>query len=340
MKHHAFTISLFGLFLLGTVQGAQAATVNATSDLNMLHSYTVNSGSVPAGVRLSLLAGALALGENAASSVDDPTAINSTIPFAQVANPFTDPPIPYIAQRVDRSTINGGLDGSQAQYDMSATSVDDPDANPLDTSIVERTVDTSGAARVFLSAGDVAASAHSDFLLDRGFSFVNESGESVSFNITGEVTASFLASHDGMDGFARASGNLFLEFADMIGTQVDYLPLAPYLRTIEDGDAGASVTEQLVTSGGAFDGFNFSAATTAIADGSDTTASFDASFRYMFRVQMDPGARFNLMTGARQANAVEYTPQLSPVPLPASLPVLGSAFLMLAAIRVRRRKRG
>lgn len=125
-----------------------------------------------------------------------------------------------------------------------------------------------------------------------------------------------------------------------VGTQVDYLPLAPYLRTIADGDAGASVTEQLVTSSGAFDGFNFFAATTAIADGTDTTASFDASFRYMFRVQMDPGARFNLMTGARQANAVEYTPQLSPVPLPASLPVLGSAFLMLAAVGVRRRKRG
>ena len=63
--------------------------------------------------------------------------------------------------------------------------------------------------------------------------------------------------------------------------------------------------DHVAESSGALDGFNFSAATTAIADGTDTTASFDASFRYIFRVQMDPGARFNLMKGARQANAAE-----------------------------------
>ena len=216
---------------------------------------------------------------------------------------------------------------------MTATSVDDPDANSFDTSIVERTVDSTGAARAEITTDPVDAAANASYLLERGFTFENTSDRTVPFNIVGNVEAALLTRHDGSDGFARASANLFLEFEDLVGTTINYLPLSPYLRTIEDDDPGATVTESLVTSDGAFDGFNFSVATSAIGDGGDTVASFDGGFRYLFQVEMAPGASFDMFTGLRQANAVEVSPEVSPVPLPAGISMLLSALFGLAGWR-------
>jgi hypothetical protein len=336
MKHTVITLPIVATALWSSV--AWAAPISATSELEMFHRYTVNSGSVPTGLRINNLFGSLILESSATSNVDDPGASTTNIPFVQVGNPFSDPATPYIAQRIDSTTINAGTEGSQSSYDLTLTAVDDPDANPADTSIVDRTVDTTGSARASITTAPVSADALSSYDVERGYTFENESDESIAFNIVGTVTASFLASYDGLDGFARASGSLFLEFQDLVGTEINYLPIAPYLRSIEDDAPGAFVSESLVTSNGAFNGFNFTAGASAIGDGGDTDASFDATFRYLFQVQMDAGASFNLITGNNQVNGVEYTPVIAPVPVPASLPILGTALLAFAALK-RRAKR-
>lgn len=331
MKPIVFSFSIFASLASGM---AIAAPISADSDLMLFHDYTVNSGSVPQGLSFNIVPGTLVLSSSADSQVDDPAAsqINST--SAQVGNAFATPPIPFLANRLNRTTINAGAEGAEASYNVSITQRDDPDADPLETSIVERTVDVNGSARAGISSAPIAADAMSQFENARGYSFENTTNSMIAFNIVGEVRASLSADYNGEDGFARASGTLFLRFEDLMGASVSFLPISPYSRTIDDSDPGASITESLMI-GSSFGGFDFSASATALGNGGDTSANFDATFRYLFGVSIDAGGSLVMRTGHTQVNAVEYNPVPGVVPLPAGIPLLCTTFIGLAMLRRR-----
>ena len=316
---------------------AISAPVSANSELSLFHRYTVNSGSVPDAVRLSSLPGTLVLDADIGTAVDDPDAENTNSVNTVIGNPFSEPPVPFSSTRTDETVLPGGAEGAFAAYDVEIISVDDPDANPFDTSIVDRTVNNSGSVQAEITSGPVGAEGSAFFNNERGYLFENVSDSLVSFNIVGDVRASFLSSYDGSDGFARASGTLFSEFGAHSGATVSYLPLAPYLRTITEEGGTAQVTENLVTSGDGFDGFLFSAATSAAGGADAAEAALDVTFRYLFSISLDPGGSVELLTGFRQRNAVEYTPAPAPVPLPASFSFLlaGLAGLGIARRRIR-----
>ncbi|WP_298837948.1 VPLPA-CTERM sorting domain-containing protein [uncultured Roseobacter sp.] len=330
MKAHVFSASAIAALCAGT---AFAAPISADSALTLYHSYTVNSGSAPAAVRISTLPGSLVLQSDLASTVDDPTATNTTSVNTVIGNPFADPVVPFSSERTDETTLPGGSEGSAAAYSVEITAVDDPEADPFVTSIVERTINNSGSASAEITSDPVAAAARASFRNERGYLFENTSDALVSFNIAGDVRASFLSTYDGTDGFSRASGTLFSEFGSGIGAEVGYLPLAPYLRTITEEGEGAMVAETLATSGEGFDGFVFSAATSAPGTGSPVEAALDVTFRYLFSISLEPGGSLEMRTGFRQFNAVEYAPGPSPVPLPASLSFLLAGLVGLGVAR-------
>ncbi|WP_300037718.1 VPLPA-CTERM sorting domain-containing protein [uncultured Roseobacter sp.] len=330
MKAYVLSLSSIAVLSAGT---AFAAPISADSDLRLYHSYVLNSGSVPQGIRLSVLPGSLEISGGAESSVDDPTATNSVTTDVVVGNPFSDPPLPYSASRSDQTTLPGGTEGAGSSFDVEVTAIDDPDADPFETSIIERTVRNSGSARAGITSEPVAAAAHSNYAITRGYLFENLSDDLISFNIVGDVRASFSAGYDGVDGFARTSGTIFNEFGNGVGAEIGYLPLAPYLRTVtEEGDS-AAVAENLITGS---DGFMFSAATGATGTGGENTAALDVTWRYLFSISLDPGGSLEMLTGFRQRNAVEYMPQPAQVPLPASLAFLLAGMAGLGVLRQRR----
>jgi len=305
-----------------SASAAGAAPISAFSNLDMVHRYTVNSGSVPTGINLGNLPGSLTIAGGADSFVDDPAATNTETSSAVVGNPFTNPVIPFSADRTDITSFSPGFEGAGSQYNIRVTAEDDPDANPALTSITRRAVETIGAAAAVMPSVAAEATASAFYRSERGYYFENTTDALISFNIIGEVAASFSSSYDGIDGLARATGRLYNRFENGVGATISYLPLSPYLTTTEDADPGATVVQNLIANDS---GFDFSASTTAIGSGPLTEASFDADFRYRFGVSLAPGGRVELVTGFAQANAVEYVPTLTAVPLPASVLFLLSA---------------
>ena len=83
MKHAIPKLTTLALLWSGA---AFAAPVLGLSELEILHDYTVNSGSVPEGIRLSIRPGSLELSGAAASSVDDPGAVTVDTPFVQISD--------------------------------------------------------------------------------------------------------------------------------------------------------------------------------------------------------------------------------------------------------------
>ena len=319
--------------LTGWGAAALAAPVNAVSELALFHAFTINDGSKPEGV--SLRRGSFDAARAISTSVDDGSAVTTSMPFAQVGIPFHDPPVPVIRRRVDRTTINGGLEGSQAQYDLEITETDDPDLVPNEFAPIERVVETTGAARIFLAGDAVGAAAESDYLIERTHLFENPGNATIAFDIVGDVLANLTVGHDGPTGLAQASGRLSLGFADVADTAITFVPLTPYQPVIDDADAGALVMETLTTG---TEGFDFGFSASVMADGTSPVAGFEGGFRYLFQVRMDPGARFRMISGFEQNKIAAFAPIVAVVPAPDSLPLLlavlaGACVLSRRAVR-------
>jgi hypothetical protein len=254
----------------------------------------------------------------------------------QIGNPFATPVVPYIAQRARSLDTPGGDAFARAQYDISATSVDDPDANPLLTSITERTLDFGGRSLLAQDTGFDTSEASSGYNLERGYTFTNTTSDLISFNIVGQMTADMGASVSGANGTARSFGRMFTEFAPSDGVEITFLGLSPYLRTTLEDDAGAISEDQLLTGS---DGIYFSATNLATGDGTDTNAAFSMSYRYIFMISMEGGSTLNMLSGARMATGAVYDGVTAPVPLPASLAFGLLGLASLAGLRRAARRR-
>lgn len=331
------TLCLTAAIMAVSVGHAQAAPVSATSGLDITHNYIINGGNVPQGIRLSVVPGALDISSNVASTVDDPASDTAESQNVVIGDPFATPAVPFTAVRTRITTAPPSDNLAAAGYAVEATSIDDPDANPFDTSITERRIDNSGGAQLSSSTGDVALAGSSRFMIERGYQFENTSNDLISFNLIGQMTADMSASADGFGTQARTAAFMDIVFADAVGVNISYLALTPYLPNITETGPGASVTQSLF---GDDTGLTFSSVISATGSDVPSEGLFDMTFRYRFGVSMQAGASVSFLTGFNQSNGVNYTvpaPQPPAVPLPASLPfLLVGLSAMFAAGRLRR----
>ena len=330
MKLFPISLSLVAAF---TATTSLAVPIYAISEFEMSHSFVINNGNSPEGITINNLASTLVIESEANSAVDDPAATQTTTNNFVVGNPFSDPVVPVQSQRDVVTTLPGLTEGALARYEYSIRAEDDPD--PAEFDLTRRSFEQSGAAVARIETDPIAASGFSSHLGGRDFRFDNTTDQHISFNISGMFDAALSASYTGEDGFARASGGFEMLFDVGAGSNVNYFPIAPYNRSIEDSAPGASISEQLLLNSGGIMGINFGASATAIGDGGETVASFEGDSRYIFGISLDAGASLLMHTRFRQANAVEYTPQpvVPPVPLPASLPLFIAGILTFAGLR-------
>ncbi|WP_272004710.1 VPLPA-CTERM sorting domain-containing protein [Roseovarius sp. ZX-A-9] len=322
--------SVLATLLLATA--VQATPISAFSELEVSHSFVINNGSSPEGIDISFGPNALIIDNDATTFVDHPSGNAVDDSEVVIGNQFSDPPLAAERSWLSTTILPNGTEGALAHYHTTILTEDDPDDDNSD--ITRRSVHQVGEANAVITSDPIAASAASFERSARSYLFTNTTNDLISFNIAGQFDASLGAQYTGIDGFARASAGIELLFSPSNGAEVSYFPISPYLTTIEDTAPGAVAAEQLLIDTG---GLTFSASTSAIGDGGTTTALLDAEIRYIFGLSLAPGATVVMDAGFSQANAVDYTPRapMTPVPVPATLPLLLSGLVGFAALRRR-----
>jgi hypothetical protein len=291
--------------------------VSATSELNMSHSFLINSGNSPEGIDIFNLSSTLIIDSDYISTVDDAGFANNRTQNFQVGNPFSDPPLPVLSTGNDTSVNLATGEVAAAGYSYSITSEDDPSDENFD--ITSRDITQSGMAVIELVDNLVEASASSSHVGGRSFRFDNVTNDVISFNISGLFEADMSASYDGEGGYAQTFGGFDMLFDLGVGAMINYFPVAPYLLDINDDDPGAFVSELFLANSGGINGISFGGSATATGDGSDTLAELFAQSRYVFTLTLDGGASVLMETGFRQSNAVIYDPQVNDVSAPGTL---------------------
>lgn len=309
---------------------AQAAIIaEATSELEYRHSYLINNGSVPQGIRLSSVPQSLSIAGGAQSTVDEGSAINEEGFEVQVGNPFLTPPLPYEARRNNRTTLNAGAEGAQSDYDISALSVYDQDTLPIVASTIQRDIENSGAAEVVLSSQAVAAEAESFYNITRGYRLENISNQRQRFSIVGDVSFDLFSQYEGMGGFADTAMSLFTLFENVMGVNATLDLTSFYDPNIVESNANASVFERLTTNEPNLGGFLLSTSALAEGGGDVSTASISESFSYRLLIEMDVGSSFEFFTGFSQRNTAIFDPQSINVSSPTALILFGFSALIL-----------
>jgi hypothetical protein len=317
------------------VAGPLAATpIQAVTGLTLTHSFLVDGGDLPMGLDMRQQPIEQEIG--AESAVDDPTATPDETSFVQVGNSVSDPPLPFLATRLNRTLLPGAMEGAQAEYGVEILARADPNAGQ---SQVERTETRSGGAQAVITSSPVDASAESRFFNSRPFRFENTTRGDISFNIAGQFEGFVSALYDGDDGLARSFGSMSLRFLPSLGAEVTYLALSSYLTDLDEDGPAAFAMETLETDNPDFAGFTVTASATAFGAGALSAASVSVAQSYLFAITLAPGATLEMRSTTSQFSRVSYTPgreQIPPVPLPAPAALLLVGLSTLVAVRRRR----
>ena len=310
---------------------AQAAPVTVFSQLSLESTFVVNSGNPIPGALVRGNQGPITVSGAASSSVDAVDTNESVISAAQVGNPFSDPPLPFLSSRTDATSLQGSpLEGAQGSFDVATTQ----SANISTGQVLNRTIDTAGSASILFATDTIDASGLSFFDFGRPFLVENTSNASVAFDISGFFTADLFAEVSGAGGFARSRLEYILSFEETVGATVTYSEIIPFTELVEDTALGAVVTQSFATND---NGFLFYADAVSDSENGGGLASTAAGAGYRFSVELDAGVSFFMTEGWRQRNEVAIRQQdtLTPVPLPAGGLMLLSAFGGLAGFRLR-----
>lgn len=330
--------TVISVVLAAAVTGsvAQAAPIDARSQLSLTHTWLLNSGNVPGGISVENLSNTLVIDTDISTMIDDPAANEVLSQNFVVGNPFSDPIVPVQSNGLSTTAVNGNADFAIASYNYEIAVEDDPEDGVFD--ITRRDIDQEGLARVNMQVNQVDGTAISSHVGGRSFRFVNETNDLISFNLTGLFEAELSASVDGAPGIARTSGGFGLVFDVGQGAEITYFPVAPYLSTRTETGLGAEVSDLFLANSGGVTGVSFGASTTALGDGGFTEAAFSANSRYVFGVSLDGGASVLLQTSFFQNNSVvvEPVPDIVTVSEPATMWVMLAG---LAGFAVRQRKR-
>lgn len=323
---------LLSLATLPLATSALAVPVDAFSEVSYQHAFTLNSGTMPAGLSFSL-AGVLEVSRNADTELDTAVTDLIDVPSVQVGQVVADPPIPFFDRRGISETTPDGGHAARASYNVNVLQRNSEGSAPS-FAIVSREVANEGAAQFTSADGTISGDGASEYNIRRSYGYENVSDTEITFLILGEFSAQVLAEYSGSNGFARSSLNYGLGIDPSLGVSITYLPFSNFVPDIEDGDPDAFVNDF-------FDigetGFDFSASASASGSGESARASLDGGFRYGFIFTMSPGSSFILTDEFRQTNAVEYrAPDIAPVPNPASLSLLLAGMGALSLIARRR----
>ncbi|WP_375202246.1 VPLPA-CTERM sorting domain-containing protein [Hyphococcus sp.] len=310
---------------------AHAATLDIGASASTNAGLQVNSGviaddiSIPPGV-------AVIVTGSADSAVDDASAVNTTDSYAQVGNPFTDPPTPFIATAFDETTQPDG-DQARGLYYVESTVTPDDNGKPvLNDRILTSTAD--------LDFADLAvnASASSGFEFSRDLILTNTSETTAyAFSISTGFDVDLMASTDDFGSQSIAEAVFSLSFITSGTVALEYFGPSARSSEIDDADPGVSVSENLVTSNVLFDGVYYEASVSAMGLGAPTEGALSAVGRFLFSVMMYPSSSLRLSFFQSQSTMTSYIdPSVAEVPLPASaLLFLGGVGAFAGAKRKR-----
>ncbi|MEO0424214.1 MAG: hypothetical protein AAF184_17885 [Pseudomonadota bacterium] len=321
------------LLLVAMCHAASAASVEVVSFTDVSHRITVNGGAVPDGIT-SQTGGPTFDPLGISGSIDDPEAVLAVDDeFVQIGCSSCEPPIPFLSQRQLRTNRTDPTEFSDAQWDISITSVQDQGSDVVFFALGEDEVDRSGLAQVRITSTPVAAEAYSAYGIARTTTFENTTGRELSFDVSGELDGYVLSRVAGEDGIARTSATLSVLFSGLSSDQLTYDDgRGPVISSDEIGE-GATVTYGIFDTDDGILGLQFTVGATATDDGGFAEASFDVFLSYIFGLTLDAGQSVDMTFGWTQVNDAQFHP--SAVPIPAGALLFASGLIPLIA---RRRK--
>lgn len=312
---------------------AIAVTFDAVSFVSVEHGYTVQNGSLPAGITSRTSGPSITTERN--STIDAPdAALAADTSDITIGCSACTPPTPYRHVGQHRTNRADPTEFADAQFDITAQSFQDGGADVTAFAMGARDVTRSGLAQARIASSPAPANAQSGYSIFRTTTFENISNDSISFLIDGYFDAFLLSRHIGGDGFARASTTLEILFSGIAPSALSYFSTSAYDETATEIGAGANVTEGLFTTADGILGMQFTAGATALSGPGLTEASLTAEHDFLMLLTLLPGQSADMSFGFSQQNVVTFTPK--PVPLPASGLLLIGGLGALAGLRWRR----
>lgn len=324
-----FFAQIFFISLSIGASGAQAAPVAIFSELSLESTFVINSGNLIPGALVLGNQGILAINGGSNSAVDALDTNESVISNAQVGNPFTVPPLPFLSSRTDATSLQGSpLEGAQGSFDVATTQSADTNTGH----VFNRTINTEGNASILFATDPINSSGLSFFDLSRQFSIENTSNAVVSFSIAGFFSAALSAEVIGEAGGARSLLDYSIFFEQVAGATVIFSEIIPFSEAIDDSAPGATVTQNFTANDS---GLLFEAEAISDIENGGGLASAAGAGGYGFNVQLDPGVSFFMTEGWSQRNEVAIREQgpVTAVPLPATGLLLMAGLLGLWGMR-------
>lgn len=238
----------------------------------------------------------------------------------------------------DRSTRNGGTEGSDARSSLFAYGNRVIDEAPgTGGSLVEIGWSAATSSQAQIATDPYSAGATTDRFNARTFAFENLSAtDTAFFSITAELDLTLIAQATGADALARSTAALDLSFESDEPLTISFALLAPFLPTESTTGPNAATSFGRSTDPSGIGRVGLSALASAIGDDplGLEAATLSLSDRVVLGVTLAPSQVLSMTLRLSSVTVAEVEPLVAPVPLPAGLPLLAAGLGLLGWSRL------
>jgi len=325
-------LSLVSFAAMNLASPALSATIEARSGADVTSDFVIAGfGPLPLGFDAQSSAPTLEIDTGSSLAAPDAVPDSSTNVVVSGISPAT----PSIFFESSNDLRNGFTEGSNASVNHTLYQVLEFDLDADGTNDVsERGVSGEGQAQSLITTEVYETNAASSVNNVRTITFINNRAAEFTFGIQGLVEMMLFAEATGEEAEAQSSATLDFFFQTTGLLDIVYAAAGPFtdLQTVTGPNA---LTDVDLETGIASTG-HFTLSGIAAARGSNPGVTefgtLNARQDFVFGITLQPGQQLSMTHGVTYAQATKITP----VPLPAGLPLLVCGLIFLGVLRPRR----
>ena len=316
-----------------SVSTTQAATIEALSVLDFQSRWIALSDADNDDIGLVFSSNGSSTGADA--QIDDPAAVSAISESDFQLGTIANPPTPFVSSARERVNRPDPTEFADAQRRTEVTRpLPDPVLFGDEFFSNFHEFDQTGLAQLRIGEPLVQASASSLFDSSATTTFENLTDEIIDMILVVQLDFDLTGRFDGDEGSARAEVTRAFEFSDTVDGAV-VVDQGGGPNTLVETGAGANASSDLSSfpgNGGAL----FTASAIAQGDGGFTEARFTGSRNFTVLFEIPAFGTVSMTERYAQLNTVGFRDDVTPVPLPAGLPMLLAGLFAFGWLGVRR----